>query len=105
NSLDDFCAIVGSTGGANPEPLLCVATNLSEIPAGSGNFQHTVTQQTCSAPTGPTAPDGEGTDPEPCTENCEPTDPETPPGGDDGSGIPDSSGGATGGNSNVGGTI
>lgn len=93
NALDDFCAIVGTTGGSNPQPLMCIATNLSEIPAGSGNFQHTVTPQTCTAPTGPTAPDGQGPDPEPCTENCEPTDP-PPTGGNDGSDIPSTGGGS-----------
>lgn len=93
NALEDFCAIVGTTGGANPQPLMCTATNISEIPAGSGNFQHTVTAQTCTAPTGPTAPDGEGPDPEPCSENCEPTDP-PPTGGNDGSDIPNTGGGS-----------
>lgn len=106
NSLDDFCAIVGTTGGTNPQPLMCTATNISEIPAGSGNFQHTVTAQSCSAPTGPTAPDDGGTDPEPpCTENCEPTDPETPPtGGNDGSDIPSTGGGSSSSTTTVTGT-
>ncbi|MCB5212095.1 hypothetical protein LHL18_01235 [Rheinheimera aquimaris] len=108
HSEESFCAHVGSTGGANPEPLLCQSTcKIGDICLGTASgYTHYVTAQSCSAVTGPTAPDDGGTDPEPpCTENCEPTDPETPPGGDDGSGIPDSGGGATGGNSNVGGTI
>lgn len=106
-SEESFCAHVGSTGGANPEPLLCQSTcKIGDICLGTASgYTHYVTAQSCSAVTGPISDDG-GTDPEPpCTENCEPTDPETPPGGDDGSGIPDSGGGATGGNSNVGGTI
>lgn len=108
HSEESFCAHVGSTGGANPEPLLCQSTcKIGDICLGTASgYTHYVTAQSCSAVTGPTAPDDGGTDPEPpCTENCEPTDPETPPGGDDGTGIPDSGGGATGGNSNVGGTI
>jgi hypothetical protein len=106
NSLDDFCAIVGTTGGTNPEPLMCTATNISEIPAGSGNYQHTVTSQSCTAPTGPTAPDDGGTDPEPpCTENCEPTEPETPPAtGNDGSDIPSTGGGSSSSTTTVTGT-
>jgi hypothetical protein len=92
NSLSDFCANIGTTGGINPQPLLCTATNISEIPAGSGNFQHTVTANSCTAEDGPTAPEGENPDPEPCTENCEPTDP-PPSGGNDGSDIPSTGGG------------
>ena len=80
NSQDDFCANVGSTGGTNPQPLLCIARWLIETPTGSGNWQHTVTSESCSSPTGPVS----GNDP--CTENCEPTDPDT--GGGDGSNIP-----------------
>lgn len=105
NSESDFCAVVGNTGGPTPQPLMCTATMIAEIPAFSGNFQHIVTANACSAPTGPTAPD-DGTDPgEPCTENCEPTDPETPPGSGDGSDIPGTGDGPTGGNTTVGGTI
>ncbi|SEH96536.1 hypothetical protein SAMN05660691_02446 [Rheinheimera pacifica] len=107
NSENDFCAIVGSTGGSNPQPLMCVAKNLAEIPANSGNFQHTISANDCNSPTGPIAPDGDGTDPgEPCTENCEPTNPETPPGGgDDGSEIPDTGGGSNSSNTSVTGSI
>lgn len=104
SSDQPFCANVGSTGGANPQPLLCQTTCLqgSTCARNSNGWLHYVTPQSCSSPTGP---DG-GTDPgEPCTENCEPTDPETPPGGGDGSDIPGTGDGPTGGNTTVGGTV
>lgn len=108
STVDDFCALIGETGGNASEPLFCIATNLSEIPAGSGNFQHTITTQSCSEATGPVSPEpcteNCNPDPEPCTENCEPTDPETPPTGNDGSGIPTTGGGANSGAVTVTGT-
>ena len=106
NSIDDFCANIGTTGGLNPQPLMCIAKNLAETPVGSGQYQHFITPQECSAPTGPIAPDGTNPDPdpEPCTENCEPVDPETPPTGNDGSGIPSTGSGSNMGNVNVTGT-
>lgn len=110
SSLTPYCVNTGlTTGGANPEPLLCMSKEPFEAPPGSGNFTHFISVQSCDAPTGPDGgtdpePCTENCDPEPCTENCEPTDPETPPGGGDGSDIPGTGDGPTGGNTTVGGT-
>uniref|UniRef100_UPI00404775EB hypothetical protein n=1 Tax=Rheinheimera sp. TaxID=1869214 RepID=UPI00404775EB len=90
NSDEPFCANIGSTGGSDPQPLLCQTTCLSgSVCIGtSSGWLHYVTAQSCSAETGPISPD-----PEPCTENCEPVDP-PPAGGGDGSDVPSTGGGA-----------
>lgn len=110
SSADSYCVNTSlTTGGTNPQPLLCRSKDAIEVPTGSGNFTHFISVDSCDAPTGPDGgadpePCTENCDPEPCTENCEPTDPETPPGGDDGSGVPGTGGGPNSSNTSVTGT-
>lgn len=103
-----FCASVGTTGGASPQPLLCLSS-CGEVCVGTAlGFQHFVTPATCTAVTGPDGgnDDGGGDDGGGCTENCngggDPTQP-----GDGGSSptIPDTSGNPTTVQVNLGGTF
>lgn len=60
SSEQPYCANLGSSGGANPQPLLCIATCQVCITNSNGSYPFTVTAQSCSAPTGPDGGTGDG---------------------------------------------